>query len=145
MAEVARPLPTPDQDSREYWEGCRRHELLVQRCRQCGTYRFPPSPMCGECNSTDIEWAKVSGKGQIYSWIVVHQPTIPAFADKVPFAVVLVEIDEEKRVRIPGNLLGGKPEDIKIGMRVQVTFEDVTDEVTLPQWRCVGPDDTASS
>lgn len=135
MDTYAKPLPVPDLDSEEYWKGCKRHDLLIQQCKDCGTFRFPPSPLCHNCNSRNTEWTWVSGKGKIYSWVVVHHPIYPVFASEVPYAVVLVALDENPRVRIPGNILDCPLEDIRGGMAVEVTFDDVTDEVTLPKWR----------
>ena len=67
MDKPRKPLPVPDLDTKEYWEGCKRHELLLQRCNQCGHYRFPPSPMCHHCMSMSYEWTRVSGRGRLYS------------------------------------------------------------------------------
>ena len=128
-----RPLPVPDLDSAPFWEACRRHELRFQRCGDCGAFRFPPNPVCHRCRSRAVEWAESSGKGAVFSWIVVVHPVLPMWRPYVPYAVVLVEMDEG--VRMAGNLRGCAPEDIREGMRVEVTFEDVTPEVTLPQFR----------
>jgi len=135
MNRYKKPLPTPDIETKEYWEGCKRHELLVQRCKDCGTYRFPPMPMCPECNSMNKEWAKVSGRGGVYSWFVVHYATHPDFVDEVPYAVVLVELEEQANLRIPSNMVDCKIEDIRAGMPVEVVFEDVTNEISLPKFR----------
>ena len=137
MGEYKKPLPTPDIETKEYWEGCKRHKLLIQKCKDCGTYRFPPMPMCPGCNSMNKEWAKVSGRGRIYSWFVVHYATHPDFVDEVPYAVVLVELEEQANLRIPSNMVDCKIEDIRAGMPVEVVFEDVTDEISLPRFRPV--------
>jgi hypothetical protein len=137
VTDYRKPLPRPTVDTKEYWEGCKRHELLVQRCRDCGAYRFYPAGMCHRCQSVNSEWANVSGKGTIYSWIVVNRPVSPAWADEVPYIAVIVELDEDAGVRIPGNLVDCAPNDVKAGMPVEVVFEDVTSEVTLPKWRPV--------
>ena len=78
------PLPEPDEDSRPFWEGCARDELLMQRCASCRRFRFYPRPMCPSCRSFESTWEKMSGRGTIYSWIVAHKPVMPAFADLVP-------------------------------------------------------------
>jgi len=83
------------------------------------------------------EWAKVSGRGKVYSWFVVHYATHPDFVDEVPYAVVLVELDEQANVRIPSNMVDCKIEDIRAGMPVEVVFEDVTGEISLPKFRPV--------
>lgn len=141
MRHYSKPLPTPDRDTLPYWEGCRRHELLMQRCADCGTYIFPPLPMCPACTSMNREWGRVSGRGRIYSWFVVHHATHPDFVDDVPYAVVLVELDEQPGLRLPSNVVECSIEEIEIGMPVEVVFEDVTDEVTLPKFRPVRAQD----
>lgn len=131
----SRPLPEPDDWSKEFWEACREHRLVMQRCRRCERLRFTPRPMCPHCRSLDGEFVPVSGRGRIASWVVVHPPVMPSFRDKVPFAVVLVELEEDSELRMIGNLLGFPPEKIDFGLPVEVTFEEVADGVTLPQWR----------
>ena len=129
---VPRPLPQPNADDQEWWQGLKRRELLIQRCAQCGLLRHAPRPMCSECQSLDREWIKASGKGTIYSFIVVRHPVHPYFSD-LPYNVVLVELDEG--TRLVSNLLDVSVEDIFIGMPVEVTFEDVSDDIALPKFR----------
>lgn len=135
MTEYNKPLPVPDQYTQGYWDAARRHELVMQWCPHCGIYMFPPDPMCPNCNSFDREWKRVSGRGSVYSWFVVHYATHPDFAGDVPYAVALVQLDEQEDLRIPGNIVGCRPEDIQAGMRVEVVFDDVTPEFTLPRWK----------
>ncbi len=129
------PLPEPDEDSREFWDGCRRHELRMQRCAQCKRFRFYPRPMCPSCLSMQDEWVRVSGRGTLYSWIVCHPPVLPALRARVPLAVLLVELAEDPGLRMVGNLHGGEIEDLRIGLPLEVCFEDVLPDVSLPQWR----------
>jgi len=135
MTKPMMPLPIPSHDDKEFWEGCARHELLIQRCGDCGTFRFPPRPMCHNCASMNMEWAKVSGKGEIYSWINVVHPVHPAMIDRVPFAVVLVELDDAPGARLVSNMVDCESEEIEIGMPVQVMFEDVAPEITLYKFK----------
>ena len=130
-----RPLPRPDDASQQYWQGCRDGELRMQRCTPCGHLRFPPRPMCPRCQSFECGWVPVSGRGTVYSWVVAHPPLLPAFVDLAPLVVLLVELEEGDDLRIVGNLLGEGPEDVAIGMPVEVAFEQVAAEVVLPQWR----------
>jgi len=83
------------------------------------------------------EWSKVSGKGKIYSWFVVHHVTHPDFVDDAPYAVVLVELEEQVDLRVPSNVVDCASEDIYAGMPVEVVFDDVTEEITLPKFRRV--------
>lgn len=131
------PLPATDEiDAKGFWEHCRKHELVVQRCTDCGTFRHPPAPVCYNCQSFDFEWHKVSGKGVVYSYMIVHHPPLPVLNDKVPYNVILVELPDADIVRITGNLIDGCPHDeIYIGMPVEVSWEDIDGVTTLPQWK----------
>lgn len=127
------PLPVPGPDNAEFWDACRRHELRIQRCRRCGETRFYPRPACPGCASLEAEWVSCSGRGRVYSWTVVHPPTLPAFAAIVPYAVGLIELEE--KVFMVGQIRGVAPDAIRPGLRVTVEFDDVTEEITLPHWR----------
>jgi uncharacterized protein len=131
MTVYPKPLPLPTQDTREYWEGCRRHELLIQRCRTCGVFRFYPRPMCPDCNSLDSEWIKAGGKGRVYSWTVAVRQFHPAF--EVPYVIAIVELEEG--VRMTTNVINCNPEELYEGMPVEVVFEDVSEETTIPKFR----------
>lgn len=135
MAASGVPLPIPDEDSRPFWEGCKQRRLVMQRCADCGAFRFTPRPMCPRCRSTACEWETMSGRGTVYSRVICHPPVLPAFRDRVPYAVVLVELEEDPALRLVGNVLGASPEDVRIGAPVEVAFEDVSEEIALPQWR----------
>ena len=132
---ATRPLPQPDEWSKGFWEACSQGRLEMQRCKACKRFRFFPRPGCPHCRSLDWEYAPVSGRGSVYSWIVIHPPVMPAFQDKVPMAVVLVELEEDPELRIVGNLFDCAADAIAFGMPVEVTFEKVADDVTLPQWQ----------
>ncbi len=138
MANAERPLPLLDDDSAPHWEAASRGELRIQRCTACRGWRFPPRPRCPRCGSDAVEWARVSGRGTVYSFVVAHAPVLPSFAARVPFAVALVELDEDPQLRVVGNLPGVPLAELQIGMRVEVDFEVVADGVALPQWRRAG-------
>jgi uncharacterized OB-fold protein len=133
MMDNQRPLPKPDQDSTVYWEGARRHELLLQRCTSCRRFRFYPRSICPHCFSDTFEWRRSTGRGTIYSYTVIHRPPFPAFRDKVPYVLALIELKEE--VRMMSNIIDCDPNTVEIGMPVEVTFEDITEEITLPQFK----------
>ncbi|MDP2919345.1 MAG: Zn-ribbon domain-containing OB-fold protein [Dehalococcoidia bacterium] len=134
-SKIQKPLPRVDELHRPFWEAARRHELVLQRCRKCASYRYPAGPTCPECVSDELEWTRVSGRGTVFTWTVFHRAYHPAFADEVPYAVVAVELVEGPRMLT--NLLDCLPADIKIGMPVEVVFEDVTEEIRLPKFRPV--------
>jgi len=131
--EYSKPLPGVDDVNRPYWEAARRHELVIQKCRRCGHYRYPPGTNCPECLSADPEWVKVSGRGTVFTWTVFHKVYHPAFAGDAPYAVVAVELEEGPR--ITSNLVDCPLENIRIDMPVEVVFDDVTGEITLPKFR----------
>jgi uncharacterized OB-fold protein len=127
------PLPQPGYDNAEFWAGCRRHELRIQRCRSCHATRFHPRPACPECASLDVEWITCSGRGAVYTFTVIHPPTLPAFAPLVPYAVGIIRLEEG--VFMVGQIRGCAPEEVAIGMAVEVEFDDVTPDTSLPHWR----------
>ena len=128
-----KPVPQINKINRSHWEAAKQHTLMLQRCKICGHYLYPPGESCRSCLSDKLEWVEVSGRGTIYTWTVFHHVYHPAFKDKVPYAVVNVELEEGPRIN--SRLLDYKTEDIKIGLPVMVAFEDVTSEITLPMFR----------
>ena len=128
-----KPLPVINEDTAPYWEYCRKHELRMQKCQQCGYIRFPASIVCPKCHSLEAEWTKLSGKGTVYSFIVYQQVYHPSYKDDIPYAVAIIQLDEGPRME--SNITDCKMEDIKIDMPVQVYFDDITDEVTLPKFK----------
>lgn len=135
MAEYKKPLPTPDAETQPYWDGTKAHELRVQRCSQCGKLRWPPRGFCPNCYSWQSEWVPLAQTGSITSYVVVHHATA-AFADDAPYSIARVAIDgADGEVTLEANVLDCPSEDLKVGMPVEVVFLDVTDEVTLPQFR----------
>jgi uncharacterized OB-fold protein len=131
---IDKPRPVADHLTAPYWDGCRQHELRLQRCTACGTHRFPPGPVCTSCRSPDARWVASSGRGTVYSWIVVRHP-IPAeiYAQDVPYVVALVELDEG--VRVPTNIVDCPVDEVVAGMAVEVVFRDAGDDLWLPVFR----------
>ena len=106
---------------------------MIRKCKQCGGYQWPPRPMCSHCHSFALEWVKSSGKGTLYTYTVIYRAFHPAFQDDVPYGVVVVELEEGPRVM--GNSVGVSPEELKIGMSMEAVFSDVTEGVTLVNWK----------
>jgi len=127
-----RVLPAPDDASCFYWEAAARGEFAIQRCRACRSYVHPPRDACPRCASTDLGGERVSGHGTVYSFTIGHHA---ASGIPTPFALVLVELDEQPGLRVLGNLLEFPLDQVRVGMPVAVTFEDVGGGVTLPQWK----------
>ena len=135
MFQLEKPLPMPTEDSAPFWEGTRAGELRAQRCSGCGHLRWPPANVCPRCLATEHEWIRLSGRGRVFSWIVVHKSQHPAFWGD-PFNVAIVELDEGPRLHT--NLVEVDPAAIRIGLPVQVVFEKQNDEITLPRFRPAG-------
>ena len=133
--EILHPIPAPDRDSEPFWEATKGGKLLIQRCSDCGVLRHPPQPACGQCGSFESDWQEASGKGTVYSFVIQRHPTHPFFHD-VPYNVVLVELEEG--TRLVSNLLEVEPDEIRIGMAVEVVFDEVDPEATLPKFRVAG-------
>ncbi len=127
-------LPEPNRDNEEFWAGCTAHRLVIQRCARCGTYRHLPVPVCSECTSFEWEWVESSGRGEIFSYIIVPHGVHPATLGAVPYNAVIVQLDDCGGVKLTSNLINAANEDIHIGMPVRVAWEDVGEGVTLPRF-----------
>ena len=123
-----RPLPLITEEALEFWMRCKQHELVIQKCKQCGQLQFPPCRLCRNCMSLELEWVKTSGKGTIYTFTTAYNP--PYQEMEVPYNLAIIDLDEG--VRMATNLVNCKVEDIKIGLRVRVLFYKMTEEITLP-------------
>jgi uncharacterized OB-fold protein len=133
MPEISKPIPAITPDMRDFFEGARAGRLMVQKCDSCGKLRFPAHDLCSKCNSTASRWVPVSGRGEVFSFNIMHQLYHPGFAGHVPYAVVVVELEEG--CKFISNLLGVEPHDIRCGMPVEVTFEKLSDDVSIPKFR----------
>jgi uncharacterized OB-fold protein len=119
-ADLPRPFPIADRDTREFWEAQNNHELKFQKCSHCGHVRYLIGPLCPECRSFEFEWIVSIGRGAIYSYTVVHHQTHPAFP--VPYVIALVEMEEGPRLIAQLRAEDGTP--FAIGDRVRVGWED---------------------
>ncbi|HXK33905.1 MAG TPA: Zn-ribbon domain-containing OB-fold protein [Dehalococcoidia bacterium] len=132
-----RAIPAPTPETQEFWDGARRGELRIQRCRSCGKAYFFPRPFCPNCSSRDVEWFTASGRGKLYSYIINHRAAY-GWDDAVPYCIAVVELEEGPRMMT--NIVGVEitPENLPIDMPVEVTFEKQTDEITLPLFKPAG-------
>jgi uncharacterized OB-fold protein len=127
-----RPLPLPDPETAFFWEATARRKLEILRCQTCKTWIHYPKPSCWNCSSGDLKPEEVSGRGTIYSYTVTHQD-VPGYT--APFAVVIVELEEQAGLRMVSNVVDVPPEDVRIGMPVEVTFQPVAEDVWLPLFK----------
>ncbi len=131
------PLPSPQGESRFYWDGARRRELWLRRCRGCGEAYFYPRDISPCCFSRDTEWMRASGRATLFTFTIVHRSPHPAFQEMAPFVVAIVELEEGPLMATNIVGLGAEPDpaDLRVGMDLEVAFEDVSEEVTLPRFR----------
>jgi uncharacterized protein len=133
MPEYKKPIPVPSAEAQPYWDGLRDRKLLMPRCDACGKYWFPPSLLCSHCNATKWTWASTSGRGRIFSYVVYHRVYHPGFADEVPYAVSVIELDEGPRMI--SNVIGIAPDKLACDMRVEVVYQPITETITLPKFK----------
>ncbi len=134
MTEPARAVPQVNDLTRPFWEAANQGRLAIQRCGACGYYNHPPKPLCDRCLSADLHFEDVSGLGTIWSYTVMHQKSVAGFEDSVPYVTALVELDEQPLLLLTTNLPGIEASDVRIGTRVQVSFQRLNDEIALPQF-----------
>lgn len=127
------PRPGLTHDNRFFWDGVAAGKLLIQRCAGCRRLQHPPAPMCPACHGFDMEAVEASGRGVIHSFVVAHHPPIAPFT--YPNVIVLVELAEG--TRLVSRLVGVEPDDVRIGMAVQVEFETVEGDLALHRFRPV--------
>lgn len=132
-AAPRRLRPPLGHDNKWWWDGIEAGELRIQRCKECQTLRHPPRPMCGNCQSIEWDWAISKGAGTVYSFVVMHYPPIPGY--DFPLPVALIDLDEG--TRLVANVVGCKPNEVKIGMRVQAKIEAADEEMQLPFFHVV--------
>jgi uncharacterized OB-fold protein len=134
-----RPVPVPTPETQHFWDGTRDHKLLLQRCTRCATVYFPPRPFCPACSTREVEIQEASGRGFLYSYVISHRPH-PAFDG--PYSIAVVELDEGPRMMT--NIVGCEqtPEALQLDMAVEVTFEPITDQITLPLFKPAGAANT---
>ncbi len=131
--QLDKSLPQPTAETAAYWEGCRKHQLLIQRCTQCGHYQFYPRIICTACMSDGIEWVQASGHGRVLSFTVIHRAVSAAYKAEVPYVLALIELDEGPTMM--SNVVEIDAESVAIGLPVEVVFEEWSDEITIPKFR----------
>jgi uncharacterized OB-fold protein len=135
-AELRHPRPYADWETRTYWEGCGRGELLLQRCRACRTVQHRPRALCASCLSDDIEHFAASGRGTVHTFTVTHQNQLPGFREACPYVLAYVELEEGPRLL--SNVVGCEPDAVTIGMPVRVEFAapaEAAEGFAVPRFR----------
>ena len=127
------PSPMSDPMTLPWWEAAAEHRLVVERCSACETTRLPPAPVCPKCRSDRSEWQEVSGNGEVYTYTIVHRPI--AADQALPFVIAVITLDDAGGVRMMSNVVGVDPDTVKIGMPVEVVWEDMSEDLAVPRFR----------
>ena len=129
------PAPSPQPESDFYWQKCKEGELWLRHCNACGSAYFYPRDICPECFSRDTDWVQSSGRGIVHTFAIVHRGPTPPFRDRSPYVPAIVELEEG--ARMPTNLVEveADPAVIRVGMAVEVVFEELSDAISLPKFR----------
>jgi uncharacterized OB-fold protein len=130
---MKKPVPAPDADSAAFWRGLREGVLLLQHCSDCGHVQYYQQAICRECGGGNLSHRPASGRGKVHSFSVVHRAPGPAFKADLPYAVLLVDLEEGPRMI--STYIGGKPEDVTFDMDVMLVCEPINQDVTLPRFR----------
>lgn len=133
--EYTKPLPTIEPETEEFWKAAKRHELFLQRCNACGEVIHFPRVMCYRCLSEDLGWFKSTGLGTVYSFTIIHQVAHLGFESEVPYVYAIIDLDDG--ARMISNVVNIDPSAVDVGMRVKVTFDDVTPEISIPKFEPV--------
>jgi uncharacterized OB-fold protein len=127
------PQPMADAIHLPWWEAAAEHRLVVQRCAQCGRTRLPPAPLCASCRSPESRWQEVPGRGEVFTYTIVHRPI--AASQKLPFVIAVIALEDSGGLRMISNLVDVAPEDVAIGMPVEVVWEDMSEDLAVPRFR----------
>jgi len=139
-AAYLKPLPEPTSATQPFWDAARQHRLLLQRSKRTGQFLYYPREVSPFGPEDELEWVEVSGRGTVYSFTIARRPTAPQWANDVPYVIAIVELEEGPH--LTANVVGCDPGAVFIGQPVVASFENVTPEVTLVQFR---PADDAGS
>lgn len=132
---VGKFFPRPTPETAPFWQGCHDHKLLLQRCTACGKHQFYPRLICANCMSEQLEWTEASGRGKVETYTIVTRAVSEAYAADAPYVIALIELEEGPRMM--SNVIGCDVEKVKSVMAVEVTFEDWSEEITVPKFRPV--------
>jgi uncharacterized protein len=132
VTEPRRVVPIPTPETKPFWQGTRASELRLQRCDACAHVYFPPRPFCPKCAGRAVSWFAASGQGSLYSYVIHHRP-VPGFTP--PYSIAVVELDEGPRMMTNIVDCPQTPEALQLDMRVEVTFVQLNDDISLPQFR----------
>jgi uncharacterized OB-fold protein len=127
------PSPLADTTTLPFWEAAAEHRLVVQRCSACAHTRHPPAPICPECRSSESDWLEVPGRGEVYTYTLVHRPI--AAGQELPFAIAVIALEDSGGLRMISNVVGVAPGELAIGLPVELVWEDMSPDLAIPRFR----------
>lgn len=136
MNTSKKPMPVVNPWAKPFWDAAREEKLRIQHCADCKMFVFYPRIVCPHCFSDSLNWADASGRGTVYSFTVVENNAPSFFQEDMPFVVAIIRLEEG--VQMMSNIVGCDPYSVACDMPVEVTFERVSDEFTLPKFRPAG-------
>ncbi len=128
--------PTVSDINRPFWDGCKEGRLRVQRCSRCEELRYPVAVVCPNCLSKESRWEDLSGRGEIFSFVIIHRGYHPYWAERVPYNVAMIELEEG--LRMFSNIVGTPNDQLQVGQKVSVEFEVRDEDLTVPVFKVVG-------
>ena len=134
-SKVTRPIPVPNEWTKPFWDAAKQGVLALQRCQACGHFQHPPYATCVNCMGIDLKFEPVTGTGTIFAYTIMYHAGDQRFAAAIPYASIIVELDEAPGALLAGNLLEAPYTEAKVGRRVEVIFQPLNDDITLPQFR----------
>jgi uncharacterized OB-fold protein len=136
-APAPQPIkPAISDTNKPFWDGCRAHKLMAQQCTHCQELRYPVAAVCPNCLSTGCEWRELSGRGELFSYIIIHRGYHPYWAQRVPYNVAFIELEEG--LRMFSNIVGTPNDALKVGQKVKVAFEERGEDLVVPVFEVVG-------
>jgi uncharacterized protein len=130
--QARRPLPDLDDPrTAPFWAATAQHRLVVQKCAECGYLRWPPGPLCPECQAESAAWTEVRPSGSLWSIATYHRALDAAFAGDVPYTVALVELDDGPRMY---GRISGDPDTLLLDAPVRAEFTEAAPGVTFVGW-----------
>ena len=133
MAQNQKPIPVIQPWTREFWKATKKGNLLIQQCQECNSNIFFPKKVCPECWSGNLDWQEASGKAQVYTFTVMRDMVEPKFMGDLPYVIAMVDLEEG--IRMTTRIVNCNPDDVEIGMNVEVVFEEVSPECSLPMFQ----------
>jgi uncharacterized OB-fold protein len=129
------PAPQASKDDAPFWDGCSQKKLVIRHCNACHRFFHPPAPACPRCASTSVGWKEVSGKASVFTYTIGHHAVHASFKGHKPYNVSVVLLDDADDVRLVSNVVDVEAQDMKIGMRLDIFWDKISEGVYLPRFK----------